>query len=49
MQALPPKFFISYSQDSESRKERVMALAERLCCNEVDARNQYIAGTPTEG
>jgi tetratricopeptide (TPR) repeat protein len=46
----PPKVFISYSHDSPEHEERVLALAERLRKDGVDAQlDQYVAGTPPEG
>jgi tetratricopeptide (TPR) repeat protein len=46
----PPKVFISYSHDSAEHEERVLALAERLRKEGVDAQiDQYIAGTPPDG
>jgi SEFIR domain len=50
MQAPSPKVFISYSHDSGSHEERVLALAERVRSHGVDAQlDQYVAGTPTQG
>jgi hypothetical protein len=50
MVASPPRVFISYSHDSPEHEERVLALAERLRKDGVDAQlDQYIAGTPPEG
>jgi hypothetical protein len=46
----PPKILISYSHDSPEHEERVLALAERLRKDGVDAQiDQYVAGTPLEG
>jgi hypothetical protein len=46
----PPKIFISYSHDSADHDKRVLALAERLRKNGVDAQiDQYVSGTPEEG
>ena len=46
----PPKVLISYSHDSAEHARRVLALAERLRRDGVDAQlDQYVAGTPTEG
>jgi hypothetical protein len=45
-----PQVFISYSHDSANHEERVLALAERLRKDGVDAQiDQYVAGTPQEG
>jgi 3',5'-cyclic AMP phosphodiesterase CpdA len=45
-----PKVFISYSHDSDGHADLVLALAERLRSDGVDARiDQYVAGTPVEG
>jgi SEFIR domain len=42
--------FISYSHDSPQHARRVLALAERLCQDGVDAQlDQYVAGTPPRG
>ncbi len=42
MQSNPPKVFISYTHDSAEHKERVLALADRLCADGVDAHlDQY--------
>jgi WD40 repeat protein len=50
MASEPPKVFISYSHDSPEHEERVLALAERLRADGVDAQlDQYLAGTPREG
>ena len=45
----PPKVLISYSHDSVDHQERVLALAERLRKEGVDAQiDQYVPGTPEE-
>src|SRR5690242_14408022 len=45
-----PKVLFSYSHDSPEHKKRVLALAERLRTDGVEAQlDQYVAGTPTEG
>jgi tetratricopeptide (TPR) repeat protein len=50
MPSQPPRVFISYSHDSHDHEERVLALAERLRKDGVDAQlDQYVAGTPPEG
>jgi len=44
------KVFISYSHDSDVHRKRVLALAERLRKDGIEAQlDQYVAGTPTEG
>jgi hypothetical protein len=44
------RVFISYSHDSPEHQQRVLALAERLRKDGVDAQlNQYVAGTPAKG
>jgi hypothetical protein len=49
MASEPPKVLISYSHDSVDHQERVLALAERLRKEGVDAQiDQYVAGTPEE-
>jgi hypothetical protein len=46
----PPRVFISYSHDSTEHAERVLALAQRLREDGVDAWiDQYENGTPEEG
>lgn len=46
----PPRIFISYSHDSSEHRERVLALAERLRRDGLDARiDQHVAGAPAEG
>jgi hypothetical protein len=46
----PPKVFISYSHDSTEHAEAVLALAQRLRQDGVDAWiDQYENGTPEEG
>jgi WD40 repeat protein len=50
MPSQPAKVFISYSHDSSEHKERVLALAERLREDGVEARiDRYVNGTPAEG
>jgi NB-ARC domain/SEFIR domain len=45
-----PKIFISYSHDSIDHEQRVLALAERLRQDGVEARiDRYVNGTPAEG
>jgi hypothetical protein len=44
------RVFISYSHDSTEHQQRVLALAERLRKDGVDAQlDQYVAGTPRKG
>jgi hypothetical protein len=44
------RVFISYSHDSPEHRQRVLALAERLRKDGVDAQlDRYVAGTPKEG
>lgn len=46
----PIPVFISYSHDSETHRERVLALSERLRADGIDTRlDQYLNGTPPEG
>jgi tetratricopeptide (TPR) repeat protein len=50
MAAPPSEVFISYSHDSIEQVDRVLALAERLRSDGIDAQlDQYVAGTPPEG
>jgi hypothetical protein len=50
MRKLVPRVFISYSHDSESHRERVLSLAQRLRDDGIDAvLDQYIDGTPPKG
>jgi SEFIR domain/TIR domain len=45
-----PRVFISYSHDSPRHEELVLALAERLRVDGIDAQiDQYVVGTPSEG
>jgi tetratricopeptide (TPR) repeat protein len=45
-----PVIFISYSHDSDKHRASILALAERLRQDGVDARiDQYINGTPDQG
>ena len=42
--------FLSYSHDSDEHRDRVLALAERLRLDGLDARcDQYVKGTPEQG
>jgi hypothetical protein len=44
------RVFISYTHDSPEHQQRVLALAERLRKDGVDAQlDQYVAGTPAKG
>jgi hypothetical protein len=46
----PPIVFISYSHESDSHRERVLALAERLRADGIPATlDRYVNGTPVEG
>ena len=50
MASEPPKVLISYSHDSAAHKQRVLALAERLRSDGVNAQlDQYVEGSPAEG
>jgi len=51
MSVMPGKpIFISYSHDSEAHQDQVLALAERLREDGLDAQlDQYVEGTPVEG
>jgi hypothetical protein len=50
MASQPPRVFISYSQDSAERAQRVLALCGQLRMDGVDAQiDQYVHGTPEEG
>ena len=45
-----PHVFVSYSHDSEPHRARVLALANRLRADGVDAHiDRYVRGTPAEG
>lgn len=45
-----PTVFISYSHDSDSHRDRVLALSERLRKDGIATRlDQYLNGAPTEG
>ena len=45
----PPRAFISYSHDSDAHRMRVLALAERLRADGIDADlDQYVKGTPPQ-
>jgi len=45
-----PTVFISYSHDSDSHRERVLGLSERLRKDGIETSlDQYVPGTPTEG
>jgi hypothetical protein len=50
MPSEPPKVFISYSHDSPAHEQRVLALAERLRQDGIEAHiDRYVNGTPAEG
>ena len=50
MPSQPPRVFISYSHDSPAHEQRVLALAERLRQDGVEAQiDRYVNGTPAEG
>lgn len=45
-----PMIFISYSHDSEEHRDKVLALAERLREDGLDAQlDQYVQGAPEQG
>lgn len=45
-----PRVFISYSHDSDTHRERVLALSERLRADGIETfLDQYVNGTPAEG
>lgn len=47
---LPVRVFLSYTHDSETHGDRVLALAERLRDEGIDATvDRYVRGTPVEG
>jgi hypothetical protein len=46
---LPPKVFVSYSHDSEAHEQRVLALADRLRADGIDARLDQYVPDPPEG
>jgi hypothetical protein len=47
---MPPRVFISYSQESGAHKERVLALANKLRADGIDANiDQYVRPYPPEG
>ncbi len=48
-QGRPPKVFISYSYDSDSHKERVLGLADRLRADGIDCHIDRYEMSPTEG
>ncbi len=45
----PPRVFISYSHDSEEQSARVLALAEQLRRDGIDARIDQFEASPSEG
>ena len=45
----PPKVFLSYSHDSEEHRDRVLALADRLRAEGIDARVDQYVDNPSEG
>ena len=47
--AAPPKVFISYSHDSDEHKDRVLALANRLRQDGIDATLDRYEASPPEG
>ncbi|WP_026098990.1 phosphorylase family protein [Kamptonema formosum] len=47
--AKPPKVFISYSHDSQQHKEQVLALADRLLEDGIDANIDQYEESPSEG
>jgi hypothetical protein len=50
MPSQPPRVFISYSHDSPAHEQRVLALAERLRQDAIEAQiDRYVNGTPAEG
>jgi hypothetical protein len=49
MPETPPRVFISYSHDSQEHKARVLALAQELRRNGVDARIDRYVPSPPEG
>ena len=46
---IPPKVFISYSQDSDEHADRVLALADRLREDGIDASLDQYEAAPEEG
>ena len=48
-ESTPPKVFISYSHDSQEHEDRVLALANRLRADGVDALIDQYNPTPPEG
>jgi SEFIR domain/Effector-associated domain 9 len=49
IESLPPKVFISYSHDSQSHKDRVLALADRLRDDGIDCNIDQYEQSPSEG
>ena len=47
--ARPPTVFLSYSHDSSAHRERVLALADRMRADGVDARLDRYVDSPAEG
>lgn len=46
----PPRVFISYSHDSETHRDLVLDLADRLRAEGIDSRiDQYVPGFPVQG
>jgi hypothetical protein len=45
----PPKVFVSYSHDSDAHRDRVLALADRLRAEGIDARLDRYVENPSEG
>lgn len=48
-EAPPPRIFISYSHDSPEHQDRVLALADRLRANGIDAEIDQYEQSPAEG
>jgi SEFIR domain len=49
IESLPPKVFISYSHDSQSHNDRVLALADRLREDGIDCNIDQYEQSPPEG
>jgi hypothetical protein len=49
METTPPKVFISYSHDSKEHQERVLALADHLRKDGIDASIDQYEDSPSEG
>lgn len=49
LEAAPPKVFISYSHDSQEHRERVLALADRLRSDGIDANIDQYENPPAKG